>query len=255
MIRLAEAGKELICSADTPFGCRIRSLAAAYGVGEPFARFWVQDGGSAVAELDDAAILEERDSDPEELAEFLRALDVKTLSCAEPAAERLGLPVAARGEILLRRGAVPGDAGAGTERDPDLREIHALLRRAAGDGFAPPEFEPFYMDLSHRIRHGAAAAAGIRLDGELTACALCPSMTERSAVVSAVAVAPEHRREGLGRAVLAALTAALARERVYVFRTDGHNEEFYRSLGFQPCGRWAEVRFEGGKSEHEGETL
>lgn len=242
MIRLAETIKDLTCSADTPFGCRIRSLAAAYGVDEPFARFWVQDGGSAVAKLDDAAILEERDSDPEELAEFLRVLDIRTLSCAEPAAERLGLPVAARGEVLLRRGAVPGDA-AGAERDPDLREIHALLCRAAGDGFAPPEFESFYMDLSYRIRHGAGMAAGIRLGGELTACALCPSVTERSAVVSAVAVAPEHRREGLGRAVLAALTAALGREQVYAFRADGRNEEFYRSLGFRPCGRWAEIRF------------
>ena len=243
MIRLAETEKELACSADTPFGCRIRSLAAAYGVDEPFARFWVQEGGSAVAKLDDAAILEEKDADPEELREFLRVLDVKTLSCTQAAAERLGLPAAARGEILLRRGAVPEGAVPEAERDPGLREVHALLCKAADEGFAPPEFEPFYLDLSYRIRHGAAAAAGIRRDGALAACALCPSMTERSAVVSAVAVAPEHRRKGLGRAVLAALTAALGREQVYVFRADGRNEEFYRSLGFQPCGRWAEIRF------------
>lgn len=242
MMKLVETLEELTCSADTPFGCRIRSMAEAYGVGEPFSRFWVQDGGSAVAKLDDAAILEENDADPEELREFLGALDVRTLSCSEAAAEKLGLRAAAKGEILLRRGAVPGDTGAGAERDPSLREIHELLCRAAGDGFTPPEFEPFYLDLSHRIRHGAAAAAGIRRDGALAACALCPAMTERSAVVSAVAVAPEHRREGLGRAVLAALTAALGREQVYVFRADGCNEEFYRSLGFQPCGRWAEIR-------------
>jgi predicted N-acetyltransferase YhbS len=99
------------------------------------------------------------------------------------------------------------------------------------------------MDMSYRTRHGAAVSVGIRSGGELAACALCSSLTEHAAVVSAVAVLPQHRRKGLGRSVVAALTSLLNRERVYLFRADGENEEFYRTLGFVPDGGWARIEF------------
>lgn len=243
MIKLIEIERDLPALPETPFGCKIRSVAAAYGVGEPFAQFWAQDGGTVVARVDDTAILEERNAGLEELGEFVRMLDVRTLSCTEETAEKLGLPIACRGEIMTRGGKTENTDPSETEFNPGLREIYALLCRVRSERFVPPDFEPFYMDLSYRFRHGAGMAAGIRRNGELAACALCSSLTETCAVISAVATAPEYRREGLGRAALSALASALNRERIYIFRADGENLEFYRSQGFEPYGRWAEIHF------------
>ena len=37
---------------ETPFGCKIASTAAAYGLHEPFEQFWAQDGGAVLAKID-----------------------------------------------------------------------------------------------------------------------------------------------------------------------------------------------------------
>jgi GNAT superfamily N-acetyltransferase len=243
MIKLIESKNDITAREDTPFGCKIRSVAEAYGIGEAFAQFWSQEGGSTLAKMDDAAVLEDRSADWEELAKFLRMLDVKTVSCSEEAAGCLGLPVSSSGEIMLLCGPAENVRCPEAERNPGLREIYALLCASRSETFHPPEFEPFYMDMSYRTRHGAAMSVGIRAGETLAACALCSSMTEHAAVLSAIAVLPEYRRRGLGRSAVAALTGLLNREKTYLFRADGENEEFYRSMGFIPNGRWAEIRF------------
>ncbi|MCI1965752.1 MAG: GNAT family N-acetyltransferase [Oscillospiraceae bacterium] len=240
-MKLVESKNDLIASEENPFGCKIRSMAEAYGTDEVFAQFWAQEGGSALAKMDDAAVLEDRRADWGELAQFLRMLDIKTVSCSETAAEHLKLPVSSSGEIMLLHGAVDTACPPEAEKNPGLREVYALLCAARTETFCPPEFEPFYMDMSYRTRHGAAMSVGIRFGDTLAACALCSSMTERAAVLSAVAVLPEYRRRGLGRSAVTALTQLLHREKIYLFRADGENEEFYRSMGFEPAGRWAEI--------------
>ncbi|XOQ43540.1 MAG: N-acetyltransferase domain-containing protein [Clostridium sp.] len=244
MIQLIESQNDIIASEDNPFGCKILSIAQAYGVGEPFAQFWVQDGVSSLAKLDDAVILDALPNcDGNELAEFLQMLDVKTVSCSEETAVRLQFPVDSCGEIMMLRGTVDNKKNFDVVQNPGLREIYALLCAVRSETFIPPEFEPFYMDMSYRTRHGAAMSVGIRYEGELAACAMCSSMTEHAAVISAVAVLPQYRRKGMGRFAVAALTSLLNREVVYVMRADGENEEFYRSLGFVPHGRWAQIQF------------
>lgn len=243
MIKLIESKNDISATEENPFGCRIRSMAEAYGIEEPFAQFWTQEGGTTLARMDDTAVLEAGAADWEELAEFLRMLDVKALSCSHDAAEKLGLPIDASGAIMLLKGAAEAPRPINAEQNPGLREVYALLCEAQSDTCTPPEFEPFYMDMSYRTRHGTAMSAGIRVNEKLAACALCSAMTEQAAVISAVAVLPEYRRKGLGRAAVAALTSQLNRERIYIMRADGENEEFYRSMGFVPDGRWARVLF------------
>lgn len=122
-----------------------------------------------------------------------------------------------------------------------MREIHALLCECETETFIPPEFEPFYMDLSHRIRHNTALAAGIRQAGTLVSCAICIAHTADRAIISAVAVKPEQRRQGLGHAVLLSLLSQLEQEKIYIFRAHNENENFYRSYGFTSIGQFAEL--------------
>lgn len=244
MIRKIELPERFSVPEDTPFGCRVRAAEEAYGLSEPFAQFWEQEGGSVLGKLDDALVFEDVRPDYSEWKEFIRILGAKTLLCSEETAEKLGLSPSSRGEILFRESREAEAPPPEAVLNPGVREIYALLSACRTESFVPPEFEPFYMDLSHRIRHGAGLSAGVKgSDGALAACAVCAAKTDCSAVVSAVAVAPGERHRGLGRTVVDALASQLPQRRIYIFRRDGENEEFYRALGFEPCGRWAEVVF------------
>lgn len=247
MLKLAESMTELAAHGETPFGCRILSAASAYGFQNRNVQFWSQEGGAALAMMDDAVFLETgRQTNWEEIAPFVRALGPRVFSCEESAAQELGFPVSSRGEIMALASdpAVLPQTPDGVEWDPSPREIYGLLERSQTFSFHPPEFEPFYLDLSFRTRHGAALTACVRRNMLPAACAVCTSLTPEAAVITAVACAPEFRRHGLGRMAVLALAQKLGRKHIYIFRAENENEKFYRSLGFEPCGRWAECSFD-----------
>ncbi len=250
MIRLAEAPDkpdlEEYCRKESPYACRIWATARAYGFHLPFARFWmqVQEGAvtAAVCKLDGAAVLEAgHTADFEELKGFLRAADISFLLCSAEACAGLKIPAVRQGRVMVSWENLGRGLGQNIEWNPGIREIYALLRDCRSDLFPVPDFEPFYLDLSHRIRHGTACSAGIRKDGELAACAVASHLTDNAAVVSAVAVRPLFRRQGLGTDVVRALLSGADRESGFVFRAEGENEAFYGALGFSDCGGWAEL--------------
>ncbi|NLJ30290.1 MAG: GNAT family N-acetyltransferase [Clostridiales bacterium] len=226
----------------TALGCRILAAAEAYGLSEPFAQFWTQGESAAVCKLDDTVILEiRRAADLEELASFLRMSGASRLLCSWETAGKMSLPAVRRGAVMtlsnIKKYTLPADA----QINPGVRDIYSLLCRCESPSFPVPEFEPFYLDLSHRIRHGTALAVGIRKEGALAVCAVCAAMAGPHAVISAVAVAPEFRRMGLGRTVTEALLSRLPQKKVSVFRAEDENEAFYRSLDFLPGGTFAEL--------------
>jgi GNAT superfamily N-acetyltransferase len=229
---------------DDPFGCKILTAARAYGIGSPLASFWMQNGGTVIAAVGgDAVLLEGRRTDSAELCGFLRSLGPREICCSAEEAEKLALPVSVRGEIMLLRGTKASAGESAREAvSPGPREIWALLKQAESETFPVPEFEPFYLDLSHRIRHGAAIACGLFREGRLAACAVCTSVTEGAAVIAAAVCAPEFRRQGLGSAAVRALAERLGGRKIYIFRAEGENEAFYRSLGFLPYGGFCTLR-------------
>lgn len=242
MIRKINLIEELAPFGGTVFGCRILSTAEAYGMDEPFAQFWVQENHAAICKLDDAVALEADDAvDFDELRDLIRMTGAKRLLCGAAAAQRLGLPEAVSGEVMVYQNNKNLISGADYELNPSLRELYALLCDCATETFTPPEFEPFYMDLSHRIRHKAAMAVGVRAGGILISCAICTALTADRAVVSSVATKPEIQRKGYGRAALAALITQLTQKEIYILRARNENEEFYRSFGFEPAGGFAEL--------------
>ncbi|MFR8531084.1 MAG: GNAT family N-acetyltransferase, partial [Anaeromassilibacillus sp.] len=233
MIAFVEHPEALASFSGNAFACRIRATAAAYGFTHPFARFWVQGREAALCLLDDVMILDARaGADFDELAAFLPAAGARTVLCSAEAAQALPFPRRATGEIMaLRERAAPVEE-AEILWDPSPRLLYPLLCASQTASFLPPPFEPFYLDLSHRTRHGAARSAAIRAGDSLAACAICSAKTEESAVLSAVAVRPDVRRRGLGARVVLALAASLPVDTIYIFRASGENEAFYRTLGF-----------------------
>jgi len=241
MIKKAEYKDDLSSFNKTAFGCRIQSTAAAYGLNEPFSQFWTQGETAALCKLDDIMILDANDADFDEIKDFIAMTGTSQLLCDFRAAKSLGLPVTVRGAVMVYHNRTPVQQPVSFELNPSLREIHALLTECATDTFIAPEFESFYMDLSHRIRHDTAVTVGVRQGETLVSCAVCSAQTENSAVLSAIAVSPDHRRQGLGNVVLSALLSQLPQENIYIFRAQNENEEFYHQFGFLPCGEFAEL--------------
>jgi N-acetylglutamate synthase-like GNAT family acetyltransferase len=208
---------------------------------EPFSLFWTQGEKAALCKLDDTMILDANGADFDEIKDFIAMTGSSQLLCDFRAAQSLGLPVTAHGEIMVYHNRTPVQQPVTFELNPSLREIHALLTACATDTFIAPEFEPFYMDISHRIRHDTAVTVGVRQGETLVSCAVCSAQTENSAVLSAIAVSPDHRRKGFGYAVLSALLSQLPQENIYIFRAQNENEEFYKKFGFLPSGEFAEL--------------
>lgn len=236
MIRLVDSPRREaeffgICRSGA-FGCRLAAVARAYGFSRDFARFWVGEGG-AYGLLDGQMSLAGRPEDMEEARQFLRALGPGSVLCERELAAGLGLESALEGAVMAK----PSPSGEPSVFPaPRLMEVCGLLVRA---GMAVSA-EPFYLDLSHRIRHGAALALGEYRGGELIGCAVVSAVFEGSAVLSALAVREDIRGKGVGTQLLGRVERALPGHRLYVFRESGKNRAFYEKLGFTEAGRWSQ---------------
>lgn len=233
------------CRGD-PFGCKIASLAQAYGLETAFAGFWLQTEENkttaALSRLDDAAVLfAPGEADWEEWERFLTMLGVSVLQCGMNAPFLPGWKT--------REGAVlklTAPLWAKREPEPGLREVYRLLKSCDSPDFRAPPSEQFYVDMSHRVRHRAARVRGAWEEGTLAACALTIAETETAALLGAVAACPDKRRKGCGSRAVRQLCGELLQENkeIFLFRAEAENEAFYEGLGFSPCGRWRELERE-----------
>lgn len=262
MLRAVGNAGELAPFDGDAFGCRVLSLYAAYGSGCAFAQCWLGQGGGAryaLARLDSTLTLAmpPHGSLPaaavEELLDFLRVVGARTLVCPTACAQALRLPVQAR-ELVMRldaRPALPVPAGlryTDSRAQPQglsLRQMHALLRECAGPDFAPPVFAPFYLDMSHRCRHGAALAAGFAdAAGRLAAC-VAAALSPRAALLFAGAVRPGCRGQELLARLLSRVLPDCAGRAVYVF-CGAHLRPYYERMGFVKVGEVAQCALKSG---------
>ncbi len=223
------------CAGD-PFGCRIASLALAYGLNAGFAEFWLQyteadEVCAAVSRLNGAVTVQTSPkADLAELEEFLSHIGYGSLVLKCGHVDRTGTVMEWAG------GAAPPskETGLAFADLPPLSKVYALLEQCQDEGFQVPAFESFFVDVSHRLRHHAARLAALEQNGRLLACGLSLWETADSAVLGAVAVAPEARGKGLGSAVVLRLLEQQPEKKIFVFRAKGKNRAFYQRLGFIP---------------------
>lgn len=244
MIHLLEEGQcgllQTVCRG-TVFGTRILSGAQMYGR-YPFADLWVQDDCAAIFRLDGALTVEVcGESDWDELREFCGMVSAQSLLCERGVMERLGFPFQ-EGGIVLGCSRQPGEARP-TGEVPKLAAVHELLRACAGPSFPVPPWEPFYLDVSHRLRHGGLHLATRQENGILLGCAMTVAETPHAAVLGAVAVRPEYRGQGLGSALVRALLAQLPQPQITLLRAQTGHQTFYERLGFQEQAHWAQFHW------------
>ena len=228
---------------NSALGTRIFATYLAYGNDTPGVGFWLAPG--MAFGLTDGAVTVcgvPADEQLEETRLFLETLGPQAVVCSPAAAEKLGLRVLFHGPALVRTGEGQATPCGGFARAEELqlRRLCAFLQACETETFRAPAPEGFYMDFSHRVRHLAADGELVLREKSISACALAGAVTETDALISAVAVLPEFRRQGLGREAVLSLCARMGNRRCHVLRAEKENEVFYSALGFAPHGEWAQ---------------
>ena len=221
-----------------PFALRIISAGQSYGLNTPFLDIW-QGNGLLISRMDRAVTLAgmPEEESMEETRLFLAACGGETVLCSRETAVCFPeFSIQAGGPVLVRQ--QPGKTASLPGEFPSPRTLYQVLSACQSPSFPVPEFEPFYLDLSHKLRHQAALALTVPGEGGLTACAVVSSISQRGAILSALAVQKESRRQGIGSRLVRQMEGYFPGKAMYVFREKHKNQEFYRNLGYSKVDTW-----------------
>jgi len=120
------------------------------------------------------------------------------------------------------------------------REIYPVVESCFGD----LGFDAWYVDVSHRIRHGCCRIAGIKEGNAVVCCAMTVSECDGAALIGAVGTLPQARGRGYASSVVLHLARELDGEgkRVLLSPKNEGARRLYEKIGFVECGEWAELR-------------
>ena len=222
MIRLISAPSELVLDKSCYSG-RIEAACKAYGTGYDFCRLYSFDKGSALI-YNSSAVISGECEDTDELQSFIMINSPETIECPPDLAEKLTL----RGYEKKHRTLFELKAAPQTEKSPEtatLMKMYEIVKASFGE----TEFDMWYADMSHRIRHGVSKAYMYKN----AACACVDFIYEGAAYISQVAVMPEQRGNGYGRKMMETISGELLRSGT-VPRLWAYDDVigFYRSIGF-----------------------
>ncbi len=134
----------------------------------------------------------------------------------------------------------PLPKGAATRSDVDMHlsadDLYTvnLAARPPGSWLADPLH---IADTSHRCRHNAAVAAGIRVNGQCVAVGNISAIGIRDALIGGIATLPACQGQGYASAIVLSLVAkALALGKRPLLCCRPALLPFYRRLGFTPIG-------------------
>lgn len=206
---------------------KIRALLRAYGTKYDFCRFFVSDefilcemnGSFVVCELGKADTVDE-------LSDFFNFGGFSEIFCSTELGRRLQehLYCIAKTVNLMRfREVAIGCAE--LEKSPSLGDVYGILKTAF-----EIDYEAWYADMSHRIRHNVAAARKLG-DSAL----IIQHNLNGEALLSQIATMPGFRNRGNASRLISAVCAELFPSEIFVICEDDLTG-FYRRIGFEPAG-------------------
>lgn len=220
------------------FGLKAIGPVLSYGVGYDFVSAWEQrdDTGRLSAFVSkyygSAAVCATDACDRDELSAFLRAVGFSSL--IGPA--DLLSEFRAEGEtglvMTLPKG-VPFSGMIAEEADlfwdTDIPAFYDVLSRS-NPGYLTGDYDTFYTDLSHRIRHDTAHIVRLKHDGVSMAAAAALIVTDTDVFLGAIATVPEARGRHYAATLLSALRQRYPEQTLHLFcRPD--KQAFYEHLG------------------------
>ncbi len=218
------------------YSVRILSLLNAYGCKYPFARFYRQlDDNDCVTAIfsvldkDFTLSFNPNLADKEEIIEFISVIGFDTLLCSEEL--HIDIPFD-YGAVMKSSKKIEIQCDY-TEIDeyPYLFDLYNFI------DYDGNNFDSWYVDISHRIRHNSAKAVTLNYNDEIVSSAIFSSIYNNDAIITAVKTNPKFRKLGYGSALVSAMCCDISGD-VYLMREKDKNESFYKKLGFENIGNW-----------------
>lgn len=220
---------------DDLFYIRIMSIASAYGFSYDFATFYRQVDSSGkitsiISKLDnDFTLCKNEFADNEELAEFFSVIGFSSLLSDETFDfhnnfdEGIIMSTCKKVEFVMPYVEI--------DRFPKLMKLFNFI------DYDNADFESWYVDISHRIRHNCAKAYSLNMNDEIISSGIFSSIYNNDAILSSVQTLYECRRIGYASCLISEMMSDI-KGKIYLMREKNLNEKFYLNLGFENTGKW-----------------
>ena len=197
---------------------RIQSLYRSYGTSYDFLRFYYQIIDSKttaiISIMDGNATVVGNNADYDEIINFLKVVGAKTIYSES----KVPLEVIENGYIV-NKSVKPIEI---ESKDYNLSSVYSIMSTS----FSLPDFNAWYPDMSHRIRHDGAVAilndngAAVGLKGN------------NSALISGICVKENVRKKGIGSYLLQELIDNLSVGEIFALVDFNGPINFYTKNGF-----------------------
>ncbi|MBQ5841011.1 MAG: GNAT family N-acetyltransferase [Clostridia bacterium] len=225
----------------TESALRIGGLKEAYGIDVPFIQFFTDGEGSLLSVMDGVGVFYAAVPITEEWESFIAFYpSISRLHTDEKSGNRIannGGWQEKSGVVLHFEGEAPSVEPPVTHA-PSLPAVHTLLS-ACFDSFPP--LESWYVDVSHRVRHGHCLVAAVMDEEKPVSVALTVAQAGRGALLGQVATHADYRRRGYAGLCINSLIYRLQGKDLYILPANDTAASLYKTLGFCPCGGWAEL--------------
>lgn len=211
---------------------KIRALLLAYGTEYEFCRFY-QSEDFTISEQNGSFVVSEIGTNPgyDELAEFFAFFGFTEIFCSERAGEQISEKIHCSCESVNLMRFEGFAAPCGAVENPSLAEVFEVLKTAFDI-----EFEPWYLDMSHRIRHGVSTVR--KLEDSVLA---IQHNLNGEALLSQICTLPKSRGKGNATRLIRSVCAELSPSVVFVLCRD-ELTEFYMKAGFLQEGRYFQLQ-------------
>ena len=209
---------------------KIRALLLAYGTKYDFCRFFASKNLIIARFYDDFIISDNGEFDFDELCEFLNFSGFSRIFCSENVGENL------RGNLKFNCTKLNLMSFSGFFSNSDNITYENLRQLSLYEAYEvlktsfEIDFEPWYLDMSHRIRHGISQIYGNESSVLVVQHNLCGE-----ALLSQIATIPEKRGNGRASGLISAVCSKLCESKIYLLCED-RLLPFYEKIGFEICG-------------------
>ncbi len=219
--------------ADDFLTTKIEANLLSYGNKTDFLYVWYQQSGVDITALlckfeQSIIIVADASADFDEIKEFLNVVGFKNLQSTPFVLNKLGFDYNEY-QVVFKM----AEKGGTLPPMPSIKTVYEILYGEENPHIKKVDFEGFYVDLCHRIRHVTAAAV-------LNESAVCVAshITKTKAVISGVATNKNARNMGLGSLALNELLKSLDGRKIFA-AAENSVVPFYIKNGFTKCYKTA----------------
>ena len=237
MIKLLEDSNILRSFTDI-CGEKLKSLAISYGTAKPFCTFWQQIDGAGditavICKIGSAVTVSLKNADRQELVDFLEFIGFDELICDETLGDEI-VEYDKEKIYAVEKAVNPQNVICSNLSFNEFSAIYNQLAETDSDAIEVGDFDSWYVDLAHRIRHGGAVAilreygCGIGL------------LSESTVIVNGIVVNPSSRSRGYGKQILNYIeNFGKTRSLAFCLETELN---FYKKCGYKLTGNYSLFR-------------